>query len=267
MKSDMKNFKELTDRLACREVLFASDNGSKAWGYDSPASDFDVKYVFSNSDSEYMSLFGHKELEEYKSAEHNTEAVGWDLKKFLLMTYKGNANAYEVLFSPVSYKRTWQSQVLAEFVVRYLEDKKVEMAYHYYGLAYKTYKERVENKGENVTAKKYLYVVRPVLNAWELLNGKFPNLHFPTLLEEVGNSYLSVDGYVACKQLLDEKRAGKLSTDVKTDRLTLLDETLEENLKALKYQLDNTKKVEKSYEESLTTRQSFDNMFLLLKSE
>lgn len=245
-----------------KRVLWVAENGSKAWGYDSPKSDKDPKFVYVQRETDYLSLFGYQDHVKMID-EAGDEWVGWDVRKVLSMTLAGNAQAYELFASNIVYFRTYMGEKLAAFCLEYLQNKQKQMAFHYYGLAKKTYREKVENVGEQITTKKYLYIVRPLLSSMELMEGKFPELDFGKLLEQNRFSFNKRE-YMTVQKLLEDKRAGLLSSDVKSDRLADLDKWIEFKLEVQKSKLDNWVETEKSEKELLTNQEKFDIMFLEL---
>ena len=62
-------------------ILYACESGSRDWGFASPDSDYDVRFVFIRPVEDYLRV---KELPDYIDAELNDvyDINGWDLKKF-----------------------------------------------------------------------------------------------------------------------------------------------------------------------------------------
>lgn len=219
-------------------IIYMAENGSKAWGYDSPNSDSDVRYVYVRHTEDYVTPFKRTDHEgPIKHPTQDKEFVGWDASKVLQMTAQGNAMVFELFASPVTYHGNLLGEKLADFCLEELQHRKAKMAYHYYGLAKKTYQERIRNVGEVVTAKKYLYIVRPLLSVHQLLRNNFPELNLGNLLEQEKN-LLAGPQFVTVKDLLAEKRMGKLDSTVKSTRLTELDSWIENQLNDLKPKLD-----------------------------
>src|ERR1035437_2671803 len=82
------------------EPLFVSDCGSHAWGFASENSDWDVKFLYMHWDKDnYRSLFEPMQHTDFKDANVNAEYVGYDVRKFLNLLLKGNANVYEMVNS------------------------------------------------------------------------------------------------------------------------------------------------------------------------
>lgn len=214
-------------------ILYVAENGSKAWGYDSPMSDMDVRYVYVKELSHYVTAFPRADHQgPIKHPTLDAEYVGWDVSKVMNMTRAGNAQVYELFASPVEYFNSDLGAELQRFCLTTLATRLPTMTMHYYGLAKKTYQERIRNVGEIVTAKKYLYIVRPILSAYQLLDGHFPTLNFGQLLLESEEDRLlrGTEVHETVSYLLREKRAGALDSTVRAGRLEALDKWIEANL-------------------------------------
>ena len=81
-------------------ILYACESGSRAWGFASPDSDYDVRFVFVRPIEDYLRV---EELPDYINAELNEvyDINGWDLKKFFKQLYKSNPVIFEWADSPI----------------------------------------------------------------------------------------------------------------------------------------------------------------------
>jgi uncharacterized protein len=141
------------------KVLFACESGSRGWGFASPDSDYDVRFIYVNRADWYLTVFPGRDVIELPINEVY-DVSGWDLRKALGLLRNGNATLVEWLSSPVVYMadETFISalRAAAEQVHR------PERAFHHYlHMASKNYREYL--RGEVVRLKKYLYVLRPLL--------------------------------------------------------------------------------------------------------
>ena len=220
------------------EVLWVSEGGSKAWGYDAATSDMDVKFMYKSTKEHYVNLFDLQDHIEYKQDE-SLEMTGWDLRKVLRMALKGNAQVYELFQSPTVYFTRFDGDRVANEVLPYLQTQLKQVAYHYYGLAFKTFKERIRNVGEQVVTKKYLYVLRPLFHVLEMTDTKkLPTLDFHSLMTNV--EHMMPDYvYEASLELLSRKRAGELTTSLRESHLEKLDEWLAYTLQEMSTFLHN----------------------------
>ena len=85
------------------EILFAVESGSRAWGLESPDSDYDVRFVYKHKHEWYLNIWESKDTIE-ESTEEGLDIVGWDLKKSLQLLAKSNGSFLGWLFSPIVYR-------------------------------------------------------------------------------------------------------------------------------------------------------------------
>ncbi len=141
------------------KVLFACESGSRGWGFASPDSDYDVRFIYVHHPDWYLTVFPGRDVIELPVNEVY-DVSGWDLRKALGLLRNGNATLVEWLSSPVVYKADqdflWAVRAAAQQVHR------PERAFHHYlHMATKNYREYL--RGDLVRLKKYLYVLRPLL--------------------------------------------------------------------------------------------------------
>lgn len=161
----MRNIrKEIKDKLAQIEemekvkILHAVESGSRAWGVESPDSDYDVRFIYVRRKADYLSLQERRDVIEWQLDEV-LDINGWDLKKTLIQFRKGNAALFEWANSPVVYKTTEEWQKIYDSCKLYFSEKAA--LYHYYGTANSTFKQYLQ--GDKVKYKKYIYALRPLL--------------------------------------------------------------------------------------------------------
>ncbi|TAM33453.1 MAG: nucleotidyltransferase domain-containing protein [Rhodanobacter sp.] len=175
------------DRLADIErrenvrILYACESGSRGWGFASPGSDYDVRFIFVRPLNQYLRLYPPRDVIEVAPGPV-FDVNGWDLKKALLLA-KGNATVVEWLSSPIVYRA--ESGFLAEMHNAAASVHRPERLFHHYvHMARGNYREYLQ--GEVVRAKKYLYVLRPVLAAlWVIERKDAPPMAFETLVDEM----------------------------------------------------------------------------------
>ena len=168
-KEIVQLIKEKLSQIEEREnirIIYACESGSRAWGFASPDSDYDVRFVYIRPIEDYLRV---KEQLDYIDAELNDvyDINGWDLKKFFKQLYKSNPVIFEWADSPIVYKTTpdWEK---VKLVMKYYICKR-SMIRHYLGLAKSTMKKYLT--GETITYKKYFYILRAVLAAsWVFYN-------------------------------------------------------------------------------------------------
>ena len=154
-----KKLREIEKREGVK-ILHAVESGSRAWGFASPDSDYDVRFVYVRPKNDYLRLDEPKDMIDWQLDEVY-DINGWDIKKALRQFAKGNATLFEWSGSPVVYHTTETWKRIAEVAGQYFSEK--TSIYHYYGTAKNTYCEYLT--GETVRYKKYFYALRPLLAA------------------------------------------------------------------------------------------------------
>lgn len=141
------------------KVLYACESGSRAWGFESKDSDFDVRFIYMHDIRHYLDIQGKRDVIELP-INGILDINGWDLKKTLNLLKKSNPTLIEWLNSPIIYKK--DDKILAK-LRKLAKDfyKPKSCYYHYINMANSNYRQYLKNDIANV--KKYLYVLRPLL--------------------------------------------------------------------------------------------------------
>ena len=161
MRDIRKEIQENLDRIEEKHnvrILLAVESGSRAWGFASPDSDYDVRFIYMHQPEEYLRIDPMKDVIEWRLDEV-LDINGWDLKKALLAFGKGNSNIMEWAKSPIIYREAEEWDALKTVAMRYFSEKSALC--HYYGTANSTYKGFLT--GDMVRYKKYFYALRPLL--------------------------------------------------------------------------------------------------------
>ena len=140
------------------KILFAVESGSRAWGFPSKDSDYDIRFVYTHRKEWYLNLWEQKDTIQFMTDE-DLDGVGWDLKKALQLLSKSNASFLGWLFSPIVYKA--DSEFLKEMKNLAHASFKPIAAYYHYNSMNKKYLENVESR--NFTIKQFFYALRTVL--------------------------------------------------------------------------------------------------------
>lgn len=174
-----EQLREIEDREHVR-ILLAVESGSRAWGFASPDSDYDVRFIYVRSLEDYLKLDVKKDVIELQ-IDDVLDINGWDLQKALRLLHKSNPSLFEWFSSPIVYKKTDFVDKINELMTKYFSSKK--NLYHYISMAEGNYREYL--KGDYVKIKKYFYVLRPVLACrWILDKGTPPPVLFSKLVKE-----------------------------------------------------------------------------------
>lgn len=140
-------------------VLFASESGSRGWGFASPDSDYDVRFIYVHRFPWYLQVSHARDVIEVPIS-GDLDINGWELRKSLGLLKKGNATLIEWLDSPVVYQSDWKFVTAMRSASRQIHQPERSF-HHYMNMARKNYREYLH--GESVRLKKYLYVLRPLL--------------------------------------------------------------------------------------------------------
>lgn len=140
------------------KILHAVESGSRAWGFASPDSDYDVRFIYVRKKEDYLTLCEKRDVIEWQLDE-TLDINGWDLKKALQLFHKSNATLFEWSNSPIVYRTTKEWKEIYEAAKDYFSIK--SSLYHYYGTANGNFLEHLQE--DLVKYKKYFYVIRPLL--------------------------------------------------------------------------------------------------------
>lgn len=183
-------------------IIYACESGSRAWGFASEDSDYDVRFIYVRKTPWYLSLRKRRDVIE-KPISDSLDISGWDVSKALLLLGKSNPPLLEWLQSPIVYRKN--EGILAkilELMPDYYSPK--SCMHHYLHMAQGNYRQYLH--GDTVWVKKYFYVLRPVLACrWiESGYGIVPT-EFDTLVEKtIQDETLKK----AVASLIDQKKAG-----------------------------------------------------------
>src|SRR4030065_2466253 len=84
------------------KVVYACESGSRAWGFPSADSDYDVRFLYVRPVEWYLSIDEKRDVIERLVSE-GLDINGWDLKKALGLFRKSNPPLLEWLGSPIVY--------------------------------------------------------------------------------------------------------------------------------------------------------------------
>lgn len=161
-------------------VLFACESGSRGWGFASPDSDYDVRFIYVHRLPWYLRVEPGRDVIELP-IDDELDVSGWELRKTLGLVRGGNATPAEWLDSPVVYREN------AVFMERMADALRVtcqpsRVFHHYLHMALRQWQRG--QAGETVRLKRYFYVLRPLLAAlWIDREASWPPMPFPELLD------------------------------------------------------------------------------------
>jgi len=211
---DNEVFPRVRDALARLEaarnvhVLYACESGSRAWGFASRDSDYDVRFLYVHQRDWYLSVEDRRDVIEQPLCDE-LDVSGWELRKALRLLRKSNPPLLEWLKSPVVYRH--DPVFAAEFGALAVEFYSPRRCFaHYLHMAFGNWRHYLLGR-EEVSLKKYLYVFRPLLACrWiERQLGQVPML-FAELVQgvlEEAEVRAALDELVARKRSADELAA------------------------------------------------------------
>src|ERR1051325_12100355 len=91
------------------QVLYACESGSRAWGFASTDSDYDVRFVYCHPSNWYLSILDRPDVIE-RPIENDVDLSGWDVRKALQLFRKSNPPLLEWLDSPILYHTQGRSE-------------------------------------------------------------------------------------------------------------------------------------------------------------
>ncbi|MEY8760873.1 nucleotidyltransferase domain-containing protein [Chryseobacterium tongliaoense] len=178
------------------EILLAVESGSRAWGFASPDSDYDIRFIYRHKKDWYLSPWDKDETIEFMT-EDDLDGSGWDLKKTFHLLLKSNAALLSWFYSPIVYM---ENKKFVE-LFRPLADScfsPIAVSYHYLSMS-KKYLEAC--RSEKVKLKSYFYCLRTTLTGkWIREKGTVPPVLFSDLLVLVDDfTKAKIENLVALK--------------------------------------------------------------------
>ncbi len=205
-------------------VLMAVESGSRAWGFPSPDSDYDIRFIYVRPRDWYLSLSPGRDVIERPIVDE-IDLNGWDIRKAFGLLLKSNAVVSEWIESPIRYRP--DDPFVARFAA--LADAMLDaraLAHHYARLG-RTAADRWLDGDGDVAVKKYFYALRPALaiRVLRLHPDRRPPMNLQAL---VALAYLSADAEAAIADLV----AAKARTNERSNgtRVPLLDALIADEL-------------------------------------
>jgi hypothetical protein len=165
-------------------VVLAIESGSRAWGFPSPDSDYDCRFIYVRPQQDYLSLFPKRDVIE-TPLQGVFDVNGWDIGKALQLLLKGNAVVVEWLTSPVVYKGDDAFRSAFSLLARRHLNRTL-VARHYLHLGERQRKAYFAD-GKTVRLKKLFYALRPAAALrWLRLHpsDNIAPMNFPILMSE-----------------------------------------------------------------------------------
>lgn len=162
------------------KILLSVESGSRAWGFESANSDWDVRFIFVHKPQWYFSIVKQRDVIE-NMYDDGVDLAGWDLKKTLALLRQSNPSLFEWLHSPIVYHSD------DEFMRRIREVESVYFnstrAMYHYNHIYRTHDGRYMQR-DKCKRKVFFYYLRGILGCmWIDKNHTLPPVAFKELVE------------------------------------------------------------------------------------
>ena len=182
-------------------IGLAIESGSRAWGFPSPDSDYDCRFVYIRQERDHLTLFPHRDVIEFPIVD-DIDTGGWDLRKALLLALKGNAVLVEWLKSPIVYEEEpgFRDRLGALLDAIMVPEK---VAQHYVGLMKR---HQPDDGAEPVRLKKLLYSIRPAIALEWMRQTDFAKLPPMNMLECLADIDIAKDIRATILQLVAVKK-------------------------------------------------------------
>ena len=245
---ELKTFESANDAV----ILYAVESGSRAWGFASADSDYDVRFIYAHHPMHYLSMSPKNDVIsiQYKGL----DLIGWDLQKALRLYRNNNPQLNEWLDSHLVYKDVYNAaSQLRQWKISYFSKR---TALHHYLEMARTEGEKHISGGDIILIKKYLYVLRSVLACrFVHLMNQHPPMRLSRLLQHVSPSSNYNDGDITetISDLIKRKERGEHEY---TDRIPHIDNFINTEIAVYESIADTLEKDEKPIEWDM-----LDNLF------
>ena len=190
-------------------ILYACESGSRSWGFPSPDSDYDIRFIYVSPYKHYLKLTPPNDVIT-EPQDGVWDLSGWDLRKALILLRKGNASLVQWLYSPIVYRN--HPLFLTEFRKLLDHGSPLPKLYWAYRSMAQAHVKAYLYGRENVLYKRFLYIVQAVLAMrWVEEKGTIP----PVVFEELFTSLVTdeslraeIETLLTIKQTAGEAESG-----------------------------------------------------------
>ncbi|MDO7876045.1 nucleotidyltransferase domain-containing protein [Hymenobacter sp. ASUV-10] len=159
-------------------ILYACESGSRAWGFPSPDSDYDVRFIYCHPAAWYLALDEGPDTLNFP-VDELLDLGGWELRKALRLLRSSNAALFEWLQSPVIYHEALDFRARLMPLLPAAFNLKAGL-HHYLGQLRRGVTE--DMAGSEVRLKRLFYALRSALAArWIRERHSLPPMEFAPL--------------------------------------------------------------------------------------
>ncbi|MES2288492.1 MAG: nucleotidyltransferase domain-containing protein [Pseudomonadota bacterium] len=193
---DIQNRLDMIEAEQRVRLLMVVESGSRAWGFPSPDSDYDIRFVYVRERDWYLQLQPGRDVIE-APIEDEIDLNGWDIRKALGLLMKSNAVISEWIESPIRYRSPHPIVERLGALADAILDARA-LAHHYASVG-RNAAERWLDDDQPVPVKKYFYALRPALAIRFLRTnpGLRPPMHLDALVAASGLSSAVADDIAA----------------------------------------------------------------------
>lgn len=165
------------------KILWACETGSRAWGFPSTDSDYDIRLIYVHKSNWYLNLVEQKDSIDVMFENNDIDISGWELRKSLNLLRKSNAPLLERIQSPIIYE--CDKEFIAELLsVSQPFYSKISTMHHYLSMA-KKFVEELENSSE-YKLKRFFYTLRSAMICkWIIEKEEIPPIEFEKIYNEL----------------------------------------------------------------------------------
>jgi predicted nucleotidyltransferase len=228
------------------KIIFAIESGSRAWGFPSPDSDFDVRFVYAHTKDWYLSITPGRDVIELP-LEGDDDINGWDIRKALGLALKPNPVLLEWLSSPIQYYwNTKACDAIIQFTRKITHGSRCR--HHYMRMA-----DMQRGDGDQIKLKRYFYALRAAMALrWIETRDDLPPMNFHSLMAGLD---VPSDFAAEIQRLLHIKTStAELGQG---PRIPILETFLDRQISWAKAQLDTRI----SLDQAQTNKQNADDLF------
>tara|TARA_Y100000310_G_scaffold328062_1_gene395488 strand:- start:28703 stop:29500 length:798 start_codon:yes stop_codon:yes gene_type:complete len=234
MKEKIKQICQDLEKKHNIKILFAIENGSRAWRMESEDSDYDVRFVFVRPIEDYIQINKQREViniafdEEGKICDAKGAYIdisGFDVFKYIKLLSDSNPTSIEWLNTDILYYGE-QNKVFKKFALENFS--KIALYHHYKSMCRNNYLKYLKDSSD-VTYKRYLYGFRGLINSRWIANKKtIPPISFPETIKK-SKEFIDKEIIEKLEEIINLKSQGKEKDIIQN--IVKMDKYIEEFLK------------------------------------
>ncbi|MBO4451332.1 MAG: nucleotidyltransferase domain-containing protein [Bacteroidaceae bacterium] len=160
------------------KILLAVESGSRAWGFESKNSDWDVRFIYVQKPQWYFTIEPQRDVIEIM--DDPFDLVGWELRKALALLKRNNPSLLEWINSPIVYYADEEFLGHVRSIATQFFNPIASM-YHYNHMYIKHDERYLQRK--DCSMKRFLYYLRGILSCkWIEENKTLPPVAFDKLV-------------------------------------------------------------------------------------